>query len=164
MLLSLLFVAGVALFFWQSILSFFVNTFIPWLVKTIGPVAADVFKKIVTFVKGAVKWTRLQIRKAWAWLRARVLSIKTVYKFPGPKKCVRETTSYIVSEEGNILENVTTEELAWEDIPADVRKALMKITEDEIAINARAELEENFKNQIKEQKNLTDKEVLELLA
>ena len=91
-------------------------------------------------------------------------SIKTVYKFPSPDVCVRETTSYVVSEEGNILENVTTEQLAWEDIPSDVRAELIKLNEEKVVVDARSELEERFKNQIKEQEAVSDKEVLEILA
>ena len=152
------------LFFWQSILSFFLNTLIPWLMKTIGPIASDIFKKIVVFVDKSVKWTRLQMRKAWAWLQTRIMSIKMVYKFLSPEVCVRETTTSVKSEEGNILENVTTEKLAYEDIPADVRAELNKLNKEKIVVDAKAELEDRFKKQIKEQEAVSDKEVLEILA
>ena len=145
-------------------LSFFDKSFFSMLEKTLGPAAAELFRQILSFVMGDVKWTREKIRITWAWLQTRIMSIKTVYKFPSPVVCVRKTTSYIVSEEGNILENVTTEQLAWEDIPADVRAELIKLNEEKVVIDVKEHLEIEFKVRVKKQEKVSDKEVLEILA
>lgn len=145
-------------------LSFFDKSFFSMLEKTLGPAAAELLRQILSFVMGDVKWTRLQMRKAWAWLQTRIMSIKTVYKFPSPDACVRETTSYFVSEEGNILENVTTEQLAWEDIPADVRAEQIKHKEEKVVVDVKEHLEIEFKERVKKQEKVSDKEVLEILA
>lgn len=167
---TLVFSAILLLFFWQSILTFLLNTFIPWLLQTLGPIVADIFKKIVAFLDKSVTWTRQQIRKAWAWFRARVNTIETVYDLSDLSRILRVTTTIIPTPDGNFVKEVHKEVVSYNDLPADVRAEFIKIAQKNFTIDFKKQIEEKFSEQcdISEaelaQESVDDKKVIELLA
>ena len=159
---------GVIGYFWSQIANFFSTKIIPWFRKVFGDTTANILGKIISFCDKAVVWTRNQVKHAWQWFKTRVLGIKTKYTRKSSTKVEGKTTTYVLEENGKVIETIKTTEMDWYDVPQRFRDQFIEQNSNMVAVDDKSVVEGKFIQNLKQvgvedTKNLSDKEVAELL-
>lgn len=154
---------GALVYFWNYIVDFFQRVIIPWFRNVLGDTAAIILTSIVQYCDKAISWTRRQIKQAWKWFRERVLGMQTDYRKVSSTEVEGTTTTYVQGEDGKIIRTVKTEQLDWEDVPANIREQYILNNSNSFAVDDKSVLEGQFVEQVKQSENMSDQQVAELL-
>lgn len=154
---------GALVYFWNYIVDFFQRVIIPWFRGIFGDIAANILASFVSFCDRFISWTRKQIKHIWKWFQVRVLGMKTDYVKVSSTQVEGTTTTYVSAEDGKIIKSVKTEQLDWEDVPANIREHYILNNSNSFAVDDKNVLEGQFIEQIKKNENMSDREVAELL-
>ena len=128
--MSLLLLLGVPLavmlWFWNKIVFFCQTRLIPWVRSRLGNNAADMLANLIAFLDKGATFVRRNIRQAYRWLCQNVFGMKSKYAQTGPNTVVITAETYVMDENGNFVKVTSTETAASDDVPAEVRKELLK--------------------------------------
>jgi hypothetical protein len=144
--IKLIFAAiGAALvFFWEKVTYWAKESFFPFVKKHL-PGILEYVQKAFTWIDNVVVSIRRGIKAAWQKVRQYLLKMAMYFEKKSSNKWVRKTTSYIIKtlESKQVTKHVVEEEINWDDLSPDIRKAWMKNTENNIEIDYTAEKDKN---------------------
>lgn len=156
LIVTLLEVTGVvALALWEKFMGWVVDSLFVWLKENLPKLAKfsdDVLKLAFTVVKQAAEELLQAVREAWQTIRPFLFELRMNFQ-KATSSWVRVITSKIVrfdetSKQPTLVTQEVTEEIGFEDLPADVREAIIRGTEKGREINI---------------KELRDRELLEMV-
>ena len=154
---------GALVYFWNYIVDFFQTVIIPWFRDVFGDIAANILASVVSFCDKVISWTRQQIKRAWKWFHERVLGMKTEYKKVSSTQVEGKTTTYTSTQDGKVIRTIKTEQLEWEEVPANIREQYIAINRKSFTVDDKNVLEGKFIEQVKDSENMSDQQVADLL-
>ncbi|HOX46085.1 MAG TPA: hypothetical protein PK668_20955 [Myxococcota bacterium] len=120
---------GVASLFWGQILAWCEEHLLPFLDRRM-PFLSGIARSALVLLDRAVTTVRRAARAAWQHLRAALLKTVMIIRRTSDARWVQRFTSWAITqlEDGREqpLEVVTEREVAWEDLPNDLREALVR--------------------------------------
>jgi len=129
LLLSILAISALtlALLAWNSIRCIFARMIIPAARQLLGDSIADCIGMIFSMIDEPVTQTRRVARQLFATFQHQVLGIKTNFYWRDAGTIEARTTSHLrEAETGEIFEQITVTTLAPEDLPREIRDALVR--------------------------------------
>lgn len=129
LLLTILAISAIALavLTWNYIRSLFARTLIPAIRRVMGDSLADCIGTLFSLVDEPLTKTRRVARQLLATFQQQVLGIKTNFYWRDAATIEARTTSHLRKvDTGEILEQTTVTKLSPEDLPRDIRDALVR--------------------------------------
>lgn len=112
---------------WNYIRSFFARMFVPSVRHLLGDTVADCVGTLFSLVDEPLTKTRRVARQLFATFQRQVLGIKTNFYWRDAATIEARTTSHLrKAETGEIFEQVTVTSISPEDLPREVRDALVR--------------------------------------
>lgn len=119
-------VSAVLLVYWAEIMDIFQKNIIPWCRGKISSSVVDSIADFISFCDNGVCWTKRQIKEAWQTFKENILGVKDEYEKISPTEATRKRTVYAKADNGDVYRQVTEDKIPYEDLPADVRKEMMR--------------------------------------
>ncbi|MBQ3144545.1 MAG: hypothetical protein IJB89_08530 [Akkermansia sp.] len=113
-----IFAAAAAIFFWQEIAGFLVNTFLPWIREHVGFMYSVVSSLVVWLNKGVVR-VRSSIVSAYNWIKTNMLHCSTKYELDKEGNAY-STTVTVINDNGKITGTEAKRAISKWDMPQDV--------------------------------------------
>lgn len=126
MIVTLTAIAAVAaaLFFWNEIAGFLVNTFLPWIRERVGSVVYGVIAGLVEFLNKGTVLVRQTIVAGYKWVKTNLLHSSTKYVLDEQGNAY-STTVTVINDNGKISGTETKRAISKWDMPEE---ALMELT------------------------------------
>jgi hypothetical protein len=137
-------IGAAIVYFWHQVADWARESFFPFVKKHLPD--------ILEHVENAFKWIdnivvsiRRVIKAAWNKVRQYLLKMAMFFEKTSSNTWVRKTASYVIKtlESKTVTKQVVEEEINWDDLPTEVRKAWMKSTENNFEIDYTAEQDKN---------------------
>jgi len=134
----------VVLTFWRRIVNWANESLLPWITQNLVPTLSELAKE--AFVQLVVQFDRVKspitrsIKKAWKTLRKflakSIIFFERKLLFEGKHQWIRRWKTKIYNvvnpSEPKIIEVVTEVEISFDDLPQDVREAILRTDKNEI--------------------------------
>lgn len=128
-------VGVLAVMAWPFIRGFFARSIIPAVRGKLGDPIADCISKMFSLVDNVVTATRRVARQLLATFQQQVLGLNTKFHWKNAATIEARTTSYLrKAETGEIIEKVILTTVRPEDLPREIRDALMIHREAELDV------------------------------
>ena len=128
-MIQLLVILGAAVLlshYWPQLANWMSQSLIPWVREKAGETAGNLLETLVVWLDKGLVPVLAQVRKAWKFLRERILRLRRTYTKNSADTVMLSTETILVDESGNAVRRVEEEEIDWALLPEDVREAMIK--------------------------------------
>lgn len=132
--------------FWTKVLDWAKNTLLPFIAKY-SPEIRDYIREAFSWVDDNVAvHVRRIVKAAWKSLRQQLLKMAMYFERTSSSKWVRRTTSYVIKLLGSqqVTKQVVEEEIDWDDLSPEIRRAWMKSSQESSEIDITAERDQRL--------------------
>ena len=127
MILTLtLLLIGAWLVFWPWIRQFLESKLIPTVRDLFNEKVAGWLADFTCWLDDRATGVRRFSKEAWAFLKHRVLRIRSRYTRITSSSAEQETETWLHADSGKVIRRVTTETLNWEDLPEKIRSEMIR--------------------------------------
>jgi hypothetical protein len=148
-----LIIFGSALFLaiWPWIRQWVTESLIPWVGEKWNDKIADLLIDVVNWLDDCAIPARNSIKKAWIFIKTRILKIETTYHKETATTGVRSTESIIATIDGKIVKRVEEEEVSWDELPRSMRSEMIRQNSTKGTIDLRDAFLNKFEEKAKEE-------------
>jgi hypothetical protein len=136
---------------WPWILDFFSTKIIPWVREAISGTIADLLADIVIFADKSIVPIRRTAKQLWGYLKQNILGIRMEVTKTSATTAVGKTTMFIRDADGKLKQTIVTEELAWDDLPDEMRSEINRQNTGCAEMDLKKPLEDKFQEQARTQ-------------
>jgi len=137
-------IAAAVIILWPIIVDIIQQRIIPYVRRIMGNSVAEVLASFVCFLDRTITFVRRQAKKLLKYFQGVILKMDTTY-IKLDENNMSATTQAYVNNSGKVSKLTIEEEIAYEDVPADIREKMIslnfkKTTSNDLEIiNKRAE-------------------------
>lgn len=117
--------AGLTLASWAYIVHLFQVFLIPFIRKSLGSTVADGLALFLAKMDDVATMSQRAFKSAWRIFKTRVLRWNTTFEKVSASHVKVKSEAYVHTEDGKVMRSISEEEVAWEDVPDDVRHSIM---------------------------------------
>lgn len=118
---------GITVYLWPRIMGWAREHILPWIDEHV-PALADAVRQAFLAVDKVAVAMRNAIHRAWQRLRTALLKQVLTYHQLARNRWVARITTFLMRQEQRekpVVKLITEQEVAWEDLPADVRAQMI---------------------------------------
>lgn len=138
--------------FWPWIRDFITENVIPWLREVTGSKElVDMINDCLDWLDGKISITRKYVRKCWRAFEENVLAIKAEYTKTTATSGNRVEEVLIRTGDGTVVKKTIEEEIAWEDLPEEIRSQMLRENKKTASLNVKETILAKAKERAKEE-------------
>jgi hypothetical protein len=137
--------------YWPQLVDWCSRSLIPWVREKAGEKAGDLLQTLVVWLDKGLVPVLAQIRRAWTFVRERILRLQRTYTKTSSDTVQVSTETILVDESGNAVRRVEEEEIDWALLPEDVREAMIKQGKQPAEVDVKALIEHKARERAKEE-------------
>ena len=111
---------------WPHILHYLTTVFLPFVKANFSDATFRHLTELFVFLDGKFCPARELLLRGWKLFNYHVLGIKTTYEKTGASTARATTETLVRTEDSRVVKQTSVEEVAWNDIPADIRAQMIK--------------------------------------
>lgn len=138
MIISLIIIISCWLFLWPYIRNYIAERLIPWVRGKFNDEIANNIAVLIDFIDKIVTVARRNLKAGFEFFKTRILRMQSKYTKTSPTTAIKETETYLHTSDGKILKRTETEEVAWEDLPSEIRSEMIRMAAKEGTIDEKA--------------------------
>jgi hypothetical protein len=139
---------------WPWLCHFCQTTLIPLVRDRVGAGAAKLLTDLVVFLDQRATPTRATLQRAWKAFQKHVLGVKTTYAKTGPSTATAKTEMFVRAEESKVYRLVEEQELGWDDIPDEIRRAMIQKNKQAGVVDQKKVFEQRLSQRAEEEQML----------
>lgn len=117
--------AGLTLASWAFIVHLFQTFLIPFIRRSLGDWVADGLAMFLSRMDDVATLSQRAFKQAWQAFKTKVLRWNTTFEKVSSSHVKVKSEAYVHSDDGKVKRSIVEEEVAWEDVPDDIRRTMM---------------------------------------
>lgn len=114
--------AIVATIYWPEIIHYLTTCVVPWVRQKLSNDVAALLAELFDWLDGKVVTVRRGVKHLWAAFTKNVLGSKKEFTKVSATAVRGKTTTIIQDQSGKFQQQIVEEEIAWENLPPEIRR------------------------------------------
>lgn len=111
---------------WPYIREMFVEHIIPFVKVQLGETVGERVADLICWIDSPASVLRGKLKGAYRLFQQRVLGINTTYTKVASNRLNAKTETYLIDRNGRPVKQVIEKEVAWEDLPPQIRQQMIE--------------------------------------